>query len=611
MRSAAYLRLGLLTLTVVSAQNPIGSVAAEPDGKHQSGVLGRRIEAFALQDFRGKSHSLSDYNDQQAIVLCFLGTECPLVRLYGPRVQKLSEQFSPRGVAFLGISSNSQDSITELAAYARIHGLTFPILKDLGQKLADACGAMRTPEVFLLDRERKIRYAGRVDAQFTFGTGVGLAQPQSQRSDLELALEELLAGKEISVPLTEVKGCLIGHDRPPSADSPVTYSNQISRLIQDRCLECHRQGQIAPLALGDYKSVAGWGDMILEVVLEGRMPPWHASSKYGHFANENRLSPEQKELVRTWVNNGCPEGNPADLPPPRKFHDNWFLPREPDQVIYMADNPVDVKVEGVEPYKHYVVDPGFTEDKWVKLAECMPGNRAVVHHIIVYIKPPGQPAGKIGAGELDPRGYIFLAGFAPGTRPLVSPPGWAKKIPAGSQLVFEMHYTPIGTAQQDNSSIGLLFVDEKEVTHQMVTANAPNNRFEIPPHDANYRVESQRRFDREVTLLSLFPHMHMRGKSFRYELQAPGSEKREILLDVPHYDFNWQNSFIFAEPRQVPAGSIMYCTAYFDNSTENLANPDPTKTVRWAPQTWEEMMIGWFDIGIPRQKDQQPAEASP
>jgi peroxiredoxin len=611
MRSAAYLRLGLLTLTVVSAQNPIGSVAAEPDGKHQSGVLGRRIEAFALQDFRGKSHSLSDYNDQQAIVLCFLGTECPLARLYGPRVQKLSEQFSPRGVAFLGISSNSQDSITELAAYARIHGLTFPILKDLGQKLADACGAMRTPEVFLLDRERKIRYAGRVDAQFTFGTGVGLAQPQSQRSDLELALEELLAGKEISVPLTEVKGCLIGHDRPPSADSPVTYSNQISRLIQDRCLECHRQGQIAPLALGDYKSVAGWGDMILEVVLEGRMPPWHASSKYGHFANENRLSPEQKELVRTWVNNGCPEGNPADLPPPRKFHDNWFLPREPDQVIYMADNPVDVKVEGVEPYKHYVVDPGFTEDKWVKLAECMPGNRAVVHHIIVYIKPPGQPAGKIGAGELDPRGYIFLAGFAPGTRPLVSPPGWAKKIPAGSQLVFEMHYTPIGTVQQDKSSIGLLFIDEQEVTHQMATSNAPNNRFEIPPHDANYRVESQRRFDREVTLLSLFPHMHMRGKSFRYELQAPGSEKREILLDVPHYDFNWQNSFIFAEPRQIPAGSVMYCTAYFDNSTENLANPDPTKTVRWGPQTWEEMMIGWFDIGIPGQKDQPPAEASP
>jgi hypothetical protein len=145
----------------------------------------------------------------------------------------------------------------------------------------------------------------------------------------------------------------------------------------------------------------------------------------------------------------------------------------------------------------------------------------------------------------------------------------------------------------------------------MVTANAANNKFAIPPNDANYRVDSQRKLDRDVTLLSLFPHMHMRGKSFRYELQAPGSDAREILLDVPHYDFNWQNSFIFAQPLQIPAGSVMYCTAHFDNSADNLANPDPSKTVRWGPQTWEEMMIGWYDIGLPLQKTQQPAEARP
>jgi hypothetical protein len=174
-----------------------------------------------------------------------------------------------------------------------------------------------------------------------------------------------------------------------------------------------------------------------------------------------------------------------------------------------------------------------------------------------------------------------------------------------------MHYTPIGTPQQDRSSIGLIFVDEKDVTHQMSTANAANNKFEIPPHDGNYRVESKRKFDRDITLLSLFPHMHMRGKSFRYELILPGSETREILLDVPHYDFNWQNSFIFAEPRQIPAGSVVHCTAHFDNSTENLANPDPTKSVRWGPQTWEEMMIGWFDIGIPIEKTKQSGEARP
>jgi hypothetical protein len=162
-----------------------------------------------------------------------------------------------------------------------------------------------------------------------------------------------------------------------------------------------------------------------------------------------------------------------------------------------------------------------------------------------------------------------------------------------------MHYTPIGTPQQDRSSIGLIFVDEKQVTHQLFTMNALNHQFAIPPGDANYQVEARRKLNREVTLLSLFPHMHMRGKSFRYELSVPGSESSEILLDVPHYDFNWQNSFILAEPRQLPIGSVVHCTAHFDNSSANLANPDPTKTVRWGPQTWEEMMIGWFDIGIP------------
>jgi hypothetical protein len=304
-------------------------------------------------------------------------------------------------------------------------------------------------------------------------------------------------------------------------------------------------------------------------------------------------------------------GNSQDLPKPRTFQDEWFLPREPDRVVYMTEKPVNVKSEGVESYRHYTVDPGFTEDKWVKLAECMPGNRAVVHHIIVYFKPPGPKESGASGDGLDLRGLGFLAGFAPGTRPLVSPPGWAKKIPAGSQLVFEMHYTPIGTPQQDRSSIGLIFVDEKDVTHQMSTANAANNKFEIPPHDGNHRVESKRKFDRDITLLSLFPHMHMRGKSFRYELILPGSETREILLDVPHYDFNWQNSFIFAEPRQIPAGSVVHCTAHFDNSTENLANPDPSKSVRWGPQTWEEMMIGWFDIGIPIEKTKQTTEARP
>ncbi len=561
-----------------------------------SSLIGRHIADFTLDDFRGKSHALSDLEDKRLVVTYFMGTECPLAKLYGPRMEELYQQFSAQGVAFLGISSNVQDSITELAAHARSHGITFPLLKDLSNNVADQFGATRTPQVFVLDEKRQIRYCGRIDSQYTFGSGVGLAQPQPKRRDLAIALEELLAGHNVSVPATEARGCLIGRAREPRDHSLVTYANQIARIIQNRCLECHREGQIAPFAMTQYEEVAGWGEMIEEVVREQRMPPWHANPAHGSFANENRLTDEEKQMVYAWVANGCPEGDPADLPEPCEFHSGWFLPRPPDQIIYMSDAPVDVKAEGVENYRYYEVDPGFTEDKWVELAECMPGNRAVVHHIIVYLKSPraDQDRKDRGIGR-----HELLAGFAPGTRPLVAPAGWARKIPAGSRLIFELHYTPIGTPQTDRSGIGLIFVDEDEVTHRTWTTNAINHDFEIPAHHANYKVEADKTIQRDVTLMSMFPHMHMRGKSFRYEITYPDGTQ-EILLDVPRYDFNWQNSFVLAEPKLIPRGSRLHCTAYFDNSEENLANPDPSKTVRWGEQTWDEMMIGWYDVAIPR-----------
>ena len=579
--------IALFLLSAISCV--LHAAAADEQPAASGGVIGRQIERFTAKDFRGKTHSLSDYHDKRVVVVYFLGTECPLAKLYGPRIQKVLEQFTDDGITVLGVSSNVQDSITELAAHARAHELTFPILKDLGQQIADQFGATRTPQVFVLDADRKIRYYGSIDAQFTFGAGVGLAQPQEQRADLVIALEELVAGQPVTIPVTEAQGCLIGRARTPQENSPVSYSNQIARLIQARCLECHREGQIAPFTMNEYEEVAGWGEMIAEVVRERRMPPWHADPTHGQFTNENRLSDDERQLIYTWVANGCPEGDPADLPEPRKFREGWFLPQAPDKVVYL-EHDEHVKAEGVEGYRYIEVDPGIKEDKWVKLAECMPGNRSVVHHIIVYVKPPGS------SGRGGDR--IFLAGFAPGTRPLVAPEGWAKRVPADSKFIFEMHYTPIGTPQTDRSGIGMIFMDEKDVTHRLATTAAMQSRFEIPPYEADHKVTASRSFHRDTIVLSLFPHMHMRGKSFRYELTYPDKSK-EVLLDVPRYDFNWQNSYIFAEPKSIPKGSLLECTAVFDNSDENLHNPDPSKTVRWGDQTWHEMMIGWYDIGIP------------
>ena len=318
MRSVALWHSGSLLLATLAGQ--LAAAGADKSAPQaEASLIGRAIDDFALQDFRGKQHALADYADKQAVVVYFLGTECPIAKLYGPRVQKLADQFGPRGVAFVGVSSNVQDSLAELAAHARTHEISFPILKDLGNKVADKFGATRTPQVFVLDRERKVRYAGRVDAQFTFGTGVGLAQPQEQRADLAIALDELLPARKSPCHSPRPRAASSAAPAKHKRDSTVTYSNQIARLIQNRCLECHREGQIAPFALSDYEEVAGWGEMIAEVVREERMPPWHANPQYGHFANENRLSADEKKLIADWVASGCPQGDASDLPEPRRI----------------------------------------------------------------------------------------------------------------------------------------------------------------------------------------------------------------------------------------------------------------------------------------------------
>jgi len=553
--------------------------------------IGTKVADFKLEDYRGKEHALADYIDSKVIVLAVLGVECPLCKLYGPRLQELSKQYADKGVTFLGVDANRQDSLAEIAAYARQHGIEFPLLKDMNNKVADAVGALRTPEVVVLDADRKVQYRGRIDDQFGFQSGTGYSRPKVSEHNLTKAVDELLAGKAVSQPSVEAVGCLIGRVRPVNDKSEVTYSNQIARLFQDRCVECHRPGQIGPFSLTSYEEAAGWAEMIAEVVRDQRMPPWHADPHFGTFSNDSSLSTADKQLIYDWVAAGAPEGNKKDLPEARKYAGALMMPFEPDVVIDMADEPFEVPAEGTVEYKYFKVKTDFKEDKWVKVAECLPGNRQVVHHIIVFIKPPQGTAKDISA-------FGHLTGYAPGTRPHVLPEGMAKFLPAGSELVFQLHYTPNGTAQKDKSSVAIKFEDAKNVKWRVATIGATNAAFRIPPHADNHPVESKQQFDQDVTLLSLFPHMHLRGKSFHYEVWYPDGSK-ETLLNVPHYDFNWQTSFIFQDHKKLPKGATLHCTAHFDNSENNLANPDPNSTVKWGDQTWEEMMIGWFDMAVP------------
>ena len=413
------------------------------------------ITPFELKDYRGKTHKLIDFAETPLLVVAFSGIECPLAKLYSVRLNELADEFADDGVAFVGINSNQQDSVTELAAFARRHEVAFPLLKDPANRIADQFAAERTPEVYLLgpatdSGERKILYRGRIDDQYLVG---GKVRSEPTREDLRLAIEETLAGKPVSVPMTEPIGCHIGRIKTPDTDAKVTYSNQIARLMRKRCVECHRDGDIAPFALTDYDEVVGWAEMIREVVEEQRMPPWHADPRHGHFANDRSLSEEEKKLLFDWIDAGAPEGDAKELPPPVEYVEGWQLPQEPDSIVYIRDEPFRVPAEGEVRYQYFRVDPGFEEDRWVSMAEILPGNRAVVHHVLVFVKPPGERLFRPGEEGK------FLAAYVPGKRARVFPDGMAKRIPAGSELIFQVHYTPIGTpqARSQSSSWDLVF----------------------------------------------------------------------------------------------------------------------------------------------------------
>ncbi|MFO0944641.1 MAG: redoxin domain-containing protein [Planctomycetota bacterium] len=561
---------------------------------------GKVVADFVLPDHRGAEKRLSELAGDRHVVLAFLGAECPLAKVYGQRLTKLAKEYADKGVVFVGIDSNSQDSLTDIAAYVNGTGITFPVLKDNNAVVADTLNATRTPEVFLLDQKRVLRYRGRIDDQF----GIGYAREEATDRYLAAAIDEVLAGKAVSKETVDPVGCLIGRTRKATMNADVTYSKQIARIFQDRCVECHRKGEIGPFALTEYSEVAGWADMIDEVVQEKRMPPWHASDAHKKFKNDRSLTDQEKGLIHQWVAAGAPEGDPKDLPEPKTFVEGWSLPRNPDLILDVQQVPFEVPAEGVVDYKQFIVDPGFTEDKWITASQILPGAPEVVHHVLCFVMSPNQSQ----RGFLDGNGLGFLSAYVPGYRPTPLPKGMAKFVPKGSKLRFQMHYTPNGRAQKDLSKIAFVFADPSELTEMVQTVSAANPGLNIPPHASDYsRVAIASAYRSPVRLLALSPHMHLRGKSFLYELVYPDG-KTEKILDVPRYDFNWQTNYELAEPLDVPPGAKVRCVAHWDNSSDNPANPDPSANVTWGDQSWDEMMLGFFDVAVKIDREQLAKE---
>jgi peroxiredoxin/mono/diheme cytochrome c family protein len=563
-------------------------LCAVPASAEATPTVVEALGKIALRDPRGAERVLSPA-ERSAVVVVFLGTECPLVKLYTLRLNELAARFATRNVELVGVDSNQQDSLEEIHEFVRRQNATFPILKDPDHKLADLLYARRTPEAFVIDSRGEIRYRGRIDDQY----GVGFLRPNPTRKDLEVAVEEVLAGKDVSVAETEAQGCIIGRAKRVVRSEDVTYTRDVAKIFNDRCVRCHRPGEIGPFPMTRYEEVVGWADTIREVIDQGRMPPWFADPHYGDFLDDPRLSDDEKATIARWVDNGCPKGDDADLPPPPSYVDGWQMETPPDLVFAMADKPFQVPAEGSVDYVYYEIDPKWDEDKWIYGSEARPGNRAVVHHILVFCKRPGKwyPPGL--PGEL-------ISAYAPGMKQTVgADKSMAALLPKGSKIVMQMHYTPNGVPQEDLSYFGLKFADPADIEWEIKPGMAINFLFRIPPRDPNYRVPAMFTFGEDSLLLGVNPHMHLRGKSFLYEALYPDG-RRETLMSCPKFDFNWQIGYQYRKPIPMPKGTKMICTAYFDNSEGNLSNPDPNQTVRFGEQTWDEMMIGWFYYAVKR-----------
>ncbi len=561
--------------------------------------VGRQTRDASFTDLSGRAHQLSALCRERIVVVAATGTSCPLSKRFVPSLVDLAKQFDGKNVRWLLVNSTKTDEAAAMqvdfarfAEFAKDDAVIY--VHDAAGSLAQAVGLRTTTDVAVLDGARTVLYHGAVDDQY----GLGYAKDEPKRRYLAEALTGILAGRKPSIAATDAPGCAL--EGPPESMSKgnpsITYHNRISRIIQNNCLECHRSKGSAPFSLATYQEVDAHAPMIRQVVEGGVMPPWFAAKspelKHAGWVNERSLAAADKADLLAWIADNRPRGNEADAPRPIEFSDDWTIGK-PDAVFGFTE-PAKIQATGVMPYKNIYIDTHLAENKWVQAIEIRPGNREVVHHVLVFVATPSDTAQDIERQESGTSGFWGI--YVPGNSALVYPEGMAKALPAGAKLRFQMHYTPNGTATTDSTEIGVIYAKKPPVHDVRVTAVA-NLRLNIPPRDANFRSLGVLRLPYDVEVLSFLPHMHLRGKACRYEVQT--SEGSQLLLDIPRYDFNWQLNYQLAERVPLKRGDVLQFTAWYDNSEGNPANPDPSKNVRWGAQTYDEMQLGYVEYIVP------------
>jgi hypothetical protein len=573
--------LGLATLLVCLAESHAQAAEAAPSEPRQE------VGDFALLDQNGRFHQLRRQHDARAVVLMIAGNGCPVVRQNVSKLQALRRRFPE--VQFWMLDANPQDDAASILAETREFGVTLPVLKDESQMVAQSLGIKRTAEIVAIGaKDWRVFYRGALDDQMVQGA----VKTAATEPYLEQALRAFLASKPIAVSNTSAAGCLVHYDW--ALDVPadqISYARHIAPILQRKCVSCHSAGNIGPFAMSSYSKVRGFSDQIREEILSQRMPPWSADLHYGAFQGDRSLTPAEAQTLVRWIDAGLPRGSSgedplAEVAKSQIKPEEWVLGR-PDYIV-TPSHRMEIPATGVVDYITNVVDCPIAGDAWLKGVVVRPDNRQVLHHVIVYLEyPQGYP----GSDRWEDK---WLVGWAPGAKPSFYPDGTGKFLPKGCKLRFQLHYTPYGKEATDLTELGLYVQAQRPATELQMRGVASLD-FNIPPRAPDSRTLAILDLSRDTLIYELAPHMHKRGSWFRYEALYPDGAY-EVLLSVPHYNFNWQHTYRFRDPKRVPAGTRILCTGGFDNSRSNPDNPDPNKSVRWGDQSFDEMFIGFMTV---------------
>lgn len=571
------MRHALLIATLASGLIAWGHCQPEA----QAAKIGGVAPNLSFKDIRCLNRNLSDLGEAKGYALVFLNTTCPVAQRYLPRLEELHQKYASQGVRLVGVFNSQDETPKDIAAHGLAHHLSFPLVWDEEQKWTQALGVERVPQVVLLSASQQVVYSGRIDDQYRTG-GV---QPKVGRHDLAEAIDQLLAGQTISVPETPVDGCKVTPWRAPKFEFAVTFHEHVEPILQRRCQSCHHAGTAAPFGLVSYDEAKSQGEMLAEVIRDGRMPPWYAHTEFGHFSNDPTLTHEERELVEAWVRAEMPQGDPAKAPTAIEFAPTEWRIGEPDLVLTMK-KPQKIQATGFIPYKYVFLPPAFSDDTYVESIEIRPHNRAVVHHCNAFY---------VDAATMKADKSSFITGYVPGGVPFTLVPGLAQRIPKNAVIGLQIHYVTTGKEEESTISIGFRYAKGtvQKVTHFILLD--PRD-IQIPPGDAFYEMSARQKLDREAILLGLFTHMHLRGRDMTFHAHYPDG-KAETLLQIPNYNFEWQLGYVLPQPPQekrLPAGTELEAVAHFDNSAFNPYNPDPNYTVPYGDQSYDEMFNGFI-----------------